>query len=253
MWQKIERWCDDEGYTYGRDIKSSLVPGRPWYTANRACNTNLSAYQAVCSFYAGQGDAVSNSPSGMFGGLGWVKPQPANPMGYIVIATSQMKDIAIHAPTGMVFSVFFENGNLHQLVSTTCPHGVVRYTGMGRVEERPANLADGRDSILSWFEGIADQLCNNDHEHSTDLINGNANGGGGGEDKEEETMTSAYAANLHDQKLTPLTCIKYVASIGILIFSIVLVGALMFARNTRVSREANPYVCVLVCVSTLCC
>jgi hypothetical protein len=248
MWQKIERWCNDKGYTYGRDIKSSLVPGRPWYTANRACNTNLSAYQAVCSFYAGQGDAVSNSPSGMFGGLGWVKPQPENPMGYIVIATNQMKDIAIHAPTGQVFSVFFENGNLHQLVSTTRPHGVVRYTGMRRVEERPANLADGRDSILSWFEGIADQLCNNDHEHSTNL-----NGGGGGEGKEEETMTSAYAANLINQKLTPLTCIKYVASIGILIFSILLVGALMFARNTRVSREANPYVCVLVCVSTLCC
>jgi len=253
MWQKIERWCNDEGYTYGRDIKSSLVPGRPWYTANRAGNNNLSAYQAICAFYGGQGDAVAQSPSGLFDGLGWVKPQPANPMGYIVIATSQMKDIAIHAPTGQVFSIFFENGNLHQLVSTPCPHGVVRYTGMGRVEEYPANpAADGRDSILSWFEGIADQLCSNDNiQYSTDL-NGNS-GGGDGENKEEEAITIAYVANLHDQQLTPLTLIKYVASIGILIFSIVLVGALMFARNTRVSREVNPYVCVLVCVSTLSC
>ena len=252
MWQKIERWCNDEGYTYGRDIKSSLVPGRPWYTANRAGSNNLSAYQAICAFYGGQGDAVAQSPSGLFDGLGWVKPQPANPMGYIVIATSQMKDIAIHAPTGQVFSIFFENGNLHQLVSTPCPHGVVRYTGMGRVEEYPANLADGRDSILSWFEGIADQLCSNDNiQHSTDL-NGSRGGGDGENKEEEEAITSAYAANLHDQKLTPLTRIKYVASIDILIFSIVLVGALMFARNTRVSREANPYVCVLVCVSTLC-
>ena len=252
MWQKIERLCNDEGYTYGRDIKSSLVPGRPWYTANRAGNNNLSAYQAVCAFYGGQGDAVAQSPSGLFDGLGWVKPQPANPMGYIVIATSQMKDIAIHAPTGQVFSIFFENGNLHQLVSTPCPHGVVRYTGMGRVEEYPANLADGRDSILSWFEGIADQLCSNDNiQHSTDL-NGSRGGGDGENKEEEEAITSAYAANLHDQKLTPLTLVKYFASIGILIFSIVLVGALMFARNTRVSREANPYVCVLVCVSTLC-
>ena len=270
MWQKIERWCDDEvSCTYGREIKSSLVPGRPWYTANWACNANLLAYQAVCAFYAGQGDAVSHSPSGLFGGFhacgttsntGWVKPHPENPMGYIVIATSQMKDIAIHAPTGQVFSIFFEDGNLHQLVSTTCPGGIVRYTGMGRVEEHPANLADGRDSILVWFEEIADQLRINDQDyttvlvdvdihHSTDLIGGN--GGGGGENKEEETMTSADAANLHDQKLTHLTLIKYVASISILIFSIVLVGALMFTRNTRVSREANPYVCVLVCVSTL--
>ena len=66
-------------------------------------------------------------------------------------------------------------------------------------------------------------------------------------------MTSADAANLHDEKLTPLTLIKYVCSIGILIFSIVLVGALMFTRNTRVSMEANPYVCVVVCVSRLRC
>jgi hypothetical protein len=133
---------------------------------------------------------------------------------------------------------------------------------MGRVEEHPANLADGRDSILLWFEEIADRLRINDQDytkvlvnvdihHSTDLIGGN--GGGGGENEEEETMTSADAANLHDQKLTPLTLIKYFASISILIFSIVLVGALMFTRNTRVSREANPYVCVLVCVSTLRC
>ena len=59
----------------------------------------------------------------------------------------------------------------------------------------------------------------------------------------------ADAANLHDEKVTPLTIVKYIGSIGILIFSIILVGALMFTGNTRVSNETNPWVCLLVCVS----
>ena len=53
----------------------------------------------------------------------------------------------------------------------------------------------------------------------------------------------------HDEKLTPLVLFKYVASIGILCFSIVLVGALIFTGNTRISSETNPWVCVLVCAS----
>jgi hypothetical protein len=57
------------------------------------------------------------------------------------------------------------------------------------------------------------------------------------------------AANLHDEKITPLLIVKYIGSIGILIFSIILVGALMFTGNTRVSNETNPWVCLLVCVS----
>ena len=59
----------------------------------------------------------------------------------------------------------------------------------------------------------------------------------------------ADAANLHDEKITPLTVVKYIGSIGILIFSIILVGALMFTGNTRVSKETNPWVCLIVCVS----
>ncbi len=57
------------------------------------------------------------------------------------------------------------------------------------------------------------------------------------------------AANLHDEKITPLLIVKYIGSIGILIFSIILVGALMFTGNTRVSNETNPWVCLIVCVS----
>ena len=56
-------------------------------------------------------------------------------------------------------------------------------------------------------------------------------------------------ANLHDEKITPLVIVKYIGSIGILIFSIILVGALMFTGNTRVSNETNPWVCLIVCVS----
>ena len=41
----------------------------------------------------------------------------------------------------------------------------------------------------------------------------------------------------HDVKLTPLLLAKYILSVGMLIFSIILVGALMFTGNTRVSRE----------------
>jgi hypothetical protein len=53
----------------------------------------------------------------------------------------------------------------------------------------------------------------------------------------------------HDVKLTPLLLAKYILSVGMLIFSIILVGALMFTGNTRVSRETNPWVCLVVCVS----
>jgi hypothetical protein len=55
-------------------------------------------------------------------------------------------------------------------------------------------------------------------------------------------------ANLHDEKITPLVIVKYIGSIGILIFSIILVGALMFTGNTRVSNETNPWVCLIVCI-----
>ena len=55
--------------------------------------------------------------------------------------------------------------------------------------------------------------------------------------------------DVHDVKLTPLLLFKYILSVGVLIFSIILVGALMFTGNTRVSKETNPWVCLLVCVS----
>ena len=55
----------------------------------------------------------------------------------------------------------------------------------------------------------------------------------------------------HDIKLTPFTIFRYVASIGLLIFSIIIVGALIFTENTRVAKEANPWVALIVCVSNI--
>ena len=63
----------------------------------------------------------------------------------------------------------------------------------------------------------------------------------------EENKTSA--AESHDIALTPFTLIRYVLSIGMLIFSIIIVGALMFTGNTRVATETNPWVSLIVCVS----
>lgn len=56
------------------------------------------------------------------------------------------------------------------------------------------------------------------------------------------------AAGAHDVKLTPFTLFRYVASIALLIFSIIIVGALMFTGNTRVAEEANPAVALIVCI-----
>jgi len=51
-----------------------------------------------------------------------------------------------------------------------------------------------------------------------------------------------------DEKLTPFTIFRYVASIALLIFSIIIVGALMFTKNTKVASETSPAVAVIVCI-----
>jgi hypothetical protein len=58
-------------------------------------------------------------------------------------------------------------------------------------------------------------------------------------------------ADSHDVKLTPFNILRYIGSIGLLIFSIIIVGALMFTGNTRVAKDANPWVSLIVCVSCL--
>jgi|EP00970_Alexandrium_tamarense_P015586 hypothetical protein len=55
-------------------------------------------------------------------------------------------------------------------------------------------------------------------------------------------------ADSHDVKLTPFNVLRYIGSIGLLIFSIIIVAALMFTGNTRVAKDANPWVALIVCV-----
>jgi silicon transporter len=65
---------------------------------------------------------------------------------------------------------------------------------------------------------------------------------------DHDTTKESGADDSHDVKLTPFTLFRYVASIGLLIFSIIIVGALIFTGNTRVSKETSPWVALIVCV-----
>ena len=71
------------------------------------------------------------------------------------------------------------------------------------------------------------------------------------EQQHDSTVKESAHESAHDVALTPFTIFRYVASIGLLIFSIIIVGALMFTGNTRVAKETNPWVALIVCVSTL--
>ncbi|KAL7498298.1 hypothetical protein ACHAWT_008676 [Skeletonema menzelii] len=55
-------------------------------------------------------------------------------------------------------------------------------------------------------------------------------------------------ADAHDVKLTPFTIFRYIYSVILLIFSIVLVVALMFTGNTKLAADVNPWVALIVCI-----
>ena len=167
MWQKIEHWCDRSG-DYGQKIESTLSPGRPFYP--NTSNANLSAFQAVFAFYAGQhDDMVPQRPTGLFGGFQaydvisntrWIKPRMRPPtypptQDYVVIARGAGKVISMLVSTGQVYSISRRNP---QLVATPCPGGIDRHISNGHTLERPVNIADGKDSILRWFEEYAHRL-----------------------------------------------------------------------------------------------
>jgi hypothetical protein len=58
-------------------------------------------------------------------------------------------------------------------------------------------------------------------------------------------------ADVHDIEMTPFNIVRYLISIGLLIFSLILVGALIFTENTRVANEANPVVALIVCIAAV--
>jgi uncharacterized protein affecting Mg2+/Co2+ transport len=159
MWQKIEQWCERSG-EYGEFVKSSLVPGRSTYPFSS--NSSLCAFQAVYAFYAGQ----NRGSGGIFGGFEvygersvtmwstWSLPE-SNSQEYLVIAQGAKKAIALKVTTGQMYSVSNRNP---QLVATPCPGGINCITISGRTHEQPTNIADGKDSILRWFEEYANRL-----------------------------------------------------------------------------------------------
>ena len=65
---------------------------------------------------------------------------------------------------------------------------------------------------------------------------------------DHDTTKEGVVDDSHDVKLTPFTIFRYVASIALLIFSIIIVGALIFTENTRVAKETNAWVALIVCV-----
>ena len=180
MWRKIEQWCDDTNRSgrFGREIKSSFLPGRNFYPntsrgGNLPRNGNLSAFQAVYAFYAGQHRHTSIL-GGMFGGFHaydvtsitrWIKPQLGKWQSFIVIAQGSMKAMAMCVQTGQVYSISHRN---QQLVATPCPGGIDQITGRNFLQ-RPANLADGNDSLLRWFEEYADRLHR--HYYAVGILN----------------------------------------------------------------------------------
>ena len=66
-----------------------------------------------------------------------------------------------------------------------------------------------------------------------------------------EVDTTKELADAHDIKLTPLLILKYVGSMAIICFSIVIVIALIFTGNTRVASETNPWVALIVMIAAV--
>ena len=66
---------------------------------------------------------------------------------------------------------------------------------------------------------------------------------------DDHHTTTEDAAAQHDVKLTPFLLLRYCLSLGLLVFSCILVGALIFTGNTRVAKDTNSWVALIVCVS----
>eukprot|EP00584_Thalassiosira_punctigera_P011626 CAMPEP_0172567428 /NCGR_PEP_ID=MMETSP1067-20121228/115869_1 /TAXON_ID=265564 ORGANISM="Thalassiosira punctigera, Strain Tpunct2005C2" /NCGR_SAMPLE_ID=MMETSP1067 /ASSEMBLY_ACC=CAM_ASM_000444 /LENGTH=537 /DNA_ID=CAMNT_0013358777 /DNA_START=139 /DNA_END=1752 /DNA_ORIENTATION=+ len=189
MWRKIEQWCDDEerSGTLGREIKSSLLPGKPLEPNSdggiRIAKT--SAFKAVNAFYSGQRDpramhATAAQPrdfnpfSGLFGGfqaynvissMRWTEPDldsnhrcGGEPI--IIIAQGEMKAIVMEIGSGQLY--FLSDGNMaRKLVATPAAGEIDRRTIGGRIHEEYKDAVDSEDSILRWFEEHADRLHRN--------------------------------------------------------------------------------------------
>lgn len=172
LWRKIEHWCDDEGRsgTLGREIKSSLSPGRPLDPNSRdhVPNPKTSALKAVYAFHSGQIDPMMQAPSvrpqrfnpftGLFGGFQaydivsnsrWMEPEfggfggPDDYEGqqpYLVVTQGEMKATVLFLASGQVY--FLSDGRMSQKLLAT----------------PLAGDESSEDSILRWFEEHADRV-----------------------------------------------------------------------------------------------
>ncbi|KAL7448277.1 hypothetical protein ACHAXS_000139, partial [Conticribra weissflogii] len=71
-------------------------------------------------------------------------------------------------------------------------------------------------------------------------------------DAASDDCISEDAAAIHrDSKITPLEGLKYLYSLALLLFSIVLVISLIFSEATKLSRGVSPYLALFVMLFTL--
>ena len=62
----------------------------------------------------------------------------------------------------------------------------------------------------------------------------------------DDAAKSQSHEDVHDEKVTPLTLIKYTYSVGLLIFSVIIIMAAIFNEETKLSADVSPWL-ALVC------
>ena len=62
----------------------------------------------------------------------------------------------------------------------------------------------------------------------------------------DDAAKSQSHEDVHDEKVTPLTLIKYTYSVGLLIFSVIIIMAAIFNEETKLLADVSPWL-TLVC------
>lgn len=62
---------------------------------------------------------------------------------------------------------------------------------------------------------------------------------------QSQTTPSGHAA-IHDEKVTPLSIMKYVYSVALLVFSVVMIMGVIFNESTKLSSDVSPWLALIV-------
>ena len=62
----------------------------------------------------------------------------------------------------------------------------------------------------------------------------------------DDAAKSQSHEDAHDEKITPLTLVKYTISVGLLIFSVIIIMAAIFNEETKLSADVSPWLAVVV-------